>query len=270
MSASSRATVSGRRNEGAKVMTLVSAMALGADCIDDCDVLRSGRTADGARASRGGALDAGHVSARVHVRACPPARPRARRDAPARVGGGRRPGRRAAGRRRRLVRRRGLRPRQAGRGVRLHPQCAAITRSSRPAPTPARCCTSGCGRARRTPRAGSLRFFDELIARVDARRRDGPEAAAGRLRASGTSRPSTALDRAGWQFSIGVRLQPARPRGDRGDRRGRLDDAAGLPRRPRSRRSPRPRSAAGGWSSAASAPSIAKANCCPAGSCFRF
>src|SRR3954464_16093267 len=34
----------GAGNEGAKVMTLVSAMALGADCIDDCDVLRSGRT----------------------------------------------------------------------------------------------------------------------------------------------------------------------------------------------------------------------------------
>jgi hypothetical protein len=36
----------GAGNEGAKVMSLVSAMALGADCIDDCDVLRSGRTAD--------------------------------------------------------------------------------------------------------------------------------------------------------------------------------------------------------------------------------
>ena len=36
----------GAGNEGAKVMTLISAMALGADCIDDCDVLRSGRTAD--------------------------------------------------------------------------------------------------------------------------------------------------------------------------------------------------------------------------------
>jgi hypothetical protein len=29
----------GAGNEGAKVMTLVSAMALGADCIDDCDLL---------------------------------------------------------------------------------------------------------------------------------------------------------------------------------------------------------------------------------------
>jgi hypothetical protein len=32
-------------NPGRKVMTLVSAMALGADCIDDCDLLRSGQTA---------------------------------------------------------------------------------------------------------------------------------------------------------------------------------------------------------------------------------
>src|SRR3954447_22044147 len=36
----------GAGHAGAKVMTMVSAMALGADCIDDCDVLRSGRTAD--------------------------------------------------------------------------------------------------------------------------------------------------------------------------------------------------------------------------------
>jgi len=34
----------GAANPGGKVMTLVSAMALGADCIDDCDVLRSGQT----------------------------------------------------------------------------------------------------------------------------------------------------------------------------------------------------------------------------------
>src|SRR5215212_272101 len=34
----------GAANAGAKVMTLVSAMALGADCIDDCDILRAGRT----------------------------------------------------------------------------------------------------------------------------------------------------------------------------------------------------------------------------------
>src|SRR3954465_7120148 len=34
----------GAANAGAKVMTLVAAMALGADSIDDCDVLRAGRT----------------------------------------------------------------------------------------------------------------------------------------------------------------------------------------------------------------------------------
>jgi hypothetical protein len=34
----------GPANPGAKVMTLVSAMPLGADCIDDCDLLRAGRT----------------------------------------------------------------------------------------------------------------------------------------------------------------------------------------------------------------------------------
>src|SRR6202022_2852702 len=34
----------GAANPGRKVMTLVAAMALGADCIDDCDVFRSGQT----------------------------------------------------------------------------------------------------------------------------------------------------------------------------------------------------------------------------------
>jgi len=36
---------SGGANAGRKVMTLISAMVLGADCIEDCDVLRSGQTA---------------------------------------------------------------------------------------------------------------------------------------------------------------------------------------------------------------------------------
>ena len=34
----------GAANAGRKVMTLIYAMVLGADCIDDCDVLRAGRT----------------------------------------------------------------------------------------------------------------------------------------------------------------------------------------------------------------------------------
>src|SRR5215210_9118227 len=35
----------GGANPGRKVMTMLSAMVLGADCIEDCDVLRSGQTA---------------------------------------------------------------------------------------------------------------------------------------------------------------------------------------------------------------------------------
>lgn len=35
----------GAANAGRKVMTLIYAMVLGADCLDDCDVLRSGRLA---------------------------------------------------------------------------------------------------------------------------------------------------------------------------------------------------------------------------------
>src|SRR4051795_7317778 len=34
----------GAANPGRKVMTMLSAMALGADCVEDCDVLRSGQT----------------------------------------------------------------------------------------------------------------------------------------------------------------------------------------------------------------------------------
>ena len=34
----------GAANAGRKVMALIYAMLLGADCIDDCDVLRAGRT----------------------------------------------------------------------------------------------------------------------------------------------------------------------------------------------------------------------------------
>ena len=68
----------GAANAGAKVMTLISAMALGADCIDDCDVLRAGRTGAvlGHRVAAPSTL--GHLPARVHLRARAPARPRAR------------------------------------------------------------------------------------------------------------------------------------------------------------------------------------------------
>ena len=63
----------GSSRPGRKVLSLVHAMLLGADCIDDCDVLRAGRTERGARPPADGALDAGDVPAVVHVRARPPA-----------------------------------------------------------------------------------------------------------------------------------------------------------------------------------------------------
>ncbi len=64
----------GPANAGRKVLALIFAMLLGADSIDDCALLRAGRT----RRVLGGwvpaPLDAGDVLARVHVRACPSAR----------------------------------------------------------------------------------------------------------------------------------------------------------------------------------------------------
>ena len=99
----------GAANPGRKVMTLVSAMALGADCIDDCDVLRSGQTRAvlGHRVSAPSTLGTflraftfGHVRQLDRVLAD---------SLRARVGGRCGPGRRAARRGCRFVRRRGLR-----------------------------------------------------------------------------------------------------------------------------------------------------------------
>lgn len=57
----------GAENPDRKVMTMCSEMVLGADCIDDC-VCFVGSDERRAGASRGGAVDAWHVPARVHVR----------------------------------------------------------------------------------------------------------------------------------------------------------------------------------------------------------
>src|SRR5450755_149895 len=73
---------------GRKVMSLVHAMLLGADSIDDCDVLRSGRTGRVLGHRVMAPVDIGDVSAGVFVRACPSARPGARRAAGPRVEGG--------------------------------------------------------------------------------------------------------------------------------------------------------------------------------------
>ena len=102
------------------------------------------------RAPGDGALDARDVPARVHVRARPPARPRPGCRARARVGGRRGPGRWAVGDRHRQLHRRGPRRSEAGRRPTGTPASSAITRSSRSAPIPARCCTSATARARPT------------------------------------------------------------------------------------------------------------------------
>ena len=109
----------GAANAGRKVMALVYAMVLGADSIDDCEVLRAGRT----RRLLGGWVPApstlgtflraftfGHVrqlDALLGEALSAPGRPA---PAPAR----------AAGDRRRQLRRRGLRLPEAGRRLRVH------------------------------------------------------------------------------------------------------------------------------------------------------
>jgi hypothetical protein len=111
----------GAANAGRKLMALIYAMVLGADSIDDTGVLRAGQTGRLLGGWIPAPVNVGNVSALVDVRACPSARQAARRVDSAGVEGGRRPGRRAAGDRCRQLRRRGLRPAQAERRLRLHP-----------------------------------------------------------------------------------------------------------------------------------------------------
>ena len=234
----------GAANAGRKVMTLVSAMALGADCIDDCDVLRCGAdrrrcSAIGSRRPRrwgrfcarsrsGTSASSTACSAETLTRAwaagAGPGDGRLVVDVDSFVGEvyGRAKQGAAFG----YTRVRGYHPILATRadtGEVLHIRLRKGSANTR---------------------AGMLRFCEELIARVDARRRDRPEAAARRLGVL-EQRRSTRLERAGWQYSIGVRLQPARPRRRSTRSTRRLADAGDYPPTAR-RRSPRPRSAAGG------------------------
>src|SRR5512132_3847851 len=112
----------GAARPGRKVLTLCHAMLLGADSIDDCDVLRTGRTGlvSGHRVLAPSTL--GTFLRSFYVRARAPARPGACRDASPCLAGGRRPGRGAAGDRPRLVRRRGARLREGGCRLRVHAQ----------------------------------------------------------------------------------------------------------------------------------------------------
>ena len=238
---------------------MVSAMALGADCIEDCDVLRSGQTAAVLGHRVVGAIDARDVPARVHVRARPPARPGARpRASRARGQPGAGPGDE------RLVvdvdsfvgEVHGHDKQGAAFGytrVRgYHPILA--TRAETGEVLHIRCRKGSANTSR-----GMLRFVDELIARVDARRRDRPEAAARRLGVLEQARPSPgSTGRAGSSRSASAcnphvraaieaidetRLDDAGRLPADGDRADRRDDArraaAGRPPRPHPR-SPRP------------------------------
>src|SRR4051794_26959985 len=196
----------GAANAGAKVMTLVSAMALGADCIDDCDLLRAGRTADvlghevAAPSTLGTFLRAftfGHVCQLDRVLAATlahawragagPGDERLVVDVDSFVGEVFGPNKQGAGFG--YTRVRGYHPLIATRAdtgevlhVRLRKGSANTAR-------------------------GMLRFTDELIARVERAGASGPKL----LRADSgfwSNKTFERLDRAGWEFSIGVRLQP--------------------------------------------------------------
>jgi hypothetical protein len=197
----------GAGNEGLKVMTLISAMALGADCIDDCDVLRAGRTADvlGHRVMAPSTLGTflraftfGHVRqldrvlgealARAWAAGAGPGEERLVVDVDSFVGETFGPKKQGAAFG--YTRVRGYHPILATRAdtgevlhIRLRKGSANTSR-------------------------GFARFVDELLARVERAGAAGPRL----LRAdSGFWNKQTfkRLDRAGWQFSIGVRLQPA-------------------------------------------------------------
>src|SRR4051795_820887 len=196
----------GAANAGAKVMTLVSAMALGADCIDDCDLLRAGRTGQllghqvAAPSTLGTFLRAftfGHVRqldrvladclTRAWAAGAGPGDERLVVDVDSFVGEVFGTGKQGAGFG--YTRVRGYHPLIATRAdtgevlhVRLRKGSANTSR-------------------------GMLRFTDELIARVERAGASGPKL----LRADSgfwSNKTFERLDRAGWEFSIGVRLQP--------------------------------------------------------------
>ena len=196
----------GAAHAGAKVMTLVSAMALGADCIDDCDLLRAGRTGQvlghqvAAPSTLGTFLRAftfGHVRqldrvlaetlARAWAAGAGPGNGRLVIDIDSFVGEVH--GRAKQGAAFGYTRVRGYHPLLATRAdtgevlhIRLRKGSANTSR-------------------------GMLRFCDELIARVTRAGASGPKL----LRADSgfwSGKTFDRLDRAGWQFSIGVRLQP--------------------------------------------------------------
>jgi hypothetical protein len=195
----------GGANPGRKVMTMLSAMALGADCIEDCDVLRSGQTAAvlGHRISAPSTLGTflraftfGHVRQLDRVLADSLRRAWA-------VGAG--PGSE------RLVvdvdsfvgEVHGYEKQGAGFGYThkrgYHPILA--TRAGTGEVLHIRARKGSANTAR-----GALRFVEELIARIDRAGATGPKL----LRADSgfwNKKLMARLEKAGWAYSIGVRQQ---------------------------------------------------------------
>jgi len=196
----------GAANAGAKVMTLVSAMALGADCIDDCDLLRAGQTGQVlghevlAPSTLGTFLRSftfGHVRQldrvlgqtveRAWAAGAGPGDGRLVIDVDSFVGEVH--GYAKQGASFGYTRQRGYHPLLATRadtGEVLH----------------IRCRTGSANTSR-----GMLRFCNELIARVDRAGAKGTKL----LRADSgfwNAKTFARLQKAGWQFSIGVRMQP--------------------------------------------------------------
>jgi Transposase DDE domain group 1 len=196
----------GAANAGAKVMTLVSAMALGADSIDDCDVLRAGRTGAvlghrvAAPSTLGTFLRAftfGHVRQldrvldrtleRAWRAGAGPGDERLVVDVDSFVGEVH--GYAKQGAAYGYTRQRGYHPilaSRAGTGEVLHIRLR-----------------KGSANTSR----GAQRFVDELIARVERAGASGPKL----LRADSGFWNKTIfarLEKAGWSYSIGVRLQP--------------------------------------------------------------
>jgi hypothetical protein len=196
----------GACHPGRKVMTLVSAMALGADCIEDCDVLRSGQTAAvlGHRVAAPSTLGTflrsftfGHVRqldrvldqvvARAWAAGAGPGDGRLIVDVDSFVGEVHGYAKQGTGFG--YTHKRGYHPILATRAdsgevlhIRLRHGSANTSR-------------------------GMLRFCDELIARVDRAGATGEKL----LRADSgfwAKRTFARLEQAGWQFSIGVRMQP--------------------------------------------------------------
>jgi hypothetical protein len=198
---------SGAANPGRKVMTMLSAFALGADCIEDCDVLRSGQTAAvlGHRVVAPSTLGTflrsftfGHVRQLDRVLGLALQRAWA-------VGAGPGEGRLVIDADSFVSEVFGAKKQGVGFGytrVRgYHPLLA--TRADTGEVLHIRLRTGSANTS-----GGMARFLDELIARVDRAGAIGTKL----LRADSgfwSKHTFARLDRAGWDFSIGIRLNPS-------------------------------------------------------------